>query len=415
MNNKNKNRALGVVIVIIIGTIWYIEAGKPATSSSAAIELTSTVPGLSAASSTAGVSGSSTPATAVSTAARVAAKSKKYSPGKELADIQDYINSPTILADGMASTTAPFKLADFVGKKVILIDFWTYSCINCLRTIPYLNAWYQKYKDEGLVIVGVHTPEFDFEKNYANVAAAVQRLGIQYPVALDSDMGTWNAYNNIYWPAEYLIDIDGFVVHNSIGEGDYAATEEAIQAALKERDQVLGLPDTVSTGIVDPATAISMDPNGVQSPETYFGSARNEYLGNGNQGMAGMQTLNLPTSPMPNTLYLGGIWNFTDQYAENTGTSADIVFNYSAKNVYIVAAAGATNLAASKNGVKLKILIDGQPISAAQAGTDVAADGTVTITGNRLYSIVNGTDYGTHVLHIQVEGPGLDAYTFTFG
>ena len=164
--------------------------------------------GTSAGTGGSSATSASSAAIAASRASIIAQKELEYPMAKEFVDPTGFINS------------APFTLSSLVGKKVVLIDFWTYSCINCVRTIPYLNAWYAKYKNEGLEIVGVHTPEFDFEKDYSNVAAAVQQLGIQYPVVLDSNMGTWDAYQNIYWPADYLIDIDGFIPYTSVGEGD---------------------------------------------------------------------------------------------------------------------------------------------------------------------------------------------------
>ncbi|MDB5188662.1 MAG: thiol-disulfide isomerase [Candidatus Nomurabacteria bacterium] len=370
MTPTNKKITLGIVSLLIIVAIIFISAKKsPHIDSSTAPDVTAAV---------------------------VASKAMHYPMAKELVAPAGFINS------------TPFKLSDLVGKKVILIDFWAYSCINCQRTIPYLNAWYDKYKDDGLVIVGVHAPEFDFEKNYANVAAAVQKAGITYPVVLDNDMGTWNAYNNQYWPNEYLIDIDGYVVHNHIGEGDYAATEQAIQAALTERAQRLGTNQATPTGIVDPLKAIPLDNNGVQSPETYFGAARNQYLANGTQGTVGNQTLtpNLGNTSQINALYLDGTWNFQNQYAETVSPTAGITYHYSAKHVYMVASA--------KNPVKLKITIDGQ-LPGINAGADVNADGSSTIQANRLYDLIDGTDYGSHTLHIEVQGAGLDAYTFTFG
>ena len=300
----------------------------------------------------------------------MAQKETEYPRAKELADIQGYIN------------TVPFKLSGLAGKKVILLDFWTYSCINCLRTLPYLNAWYQKYQNDGLVIIGVHSPEFDFEKNFDQcVSAAVQRLGIKYPVVLDSQPKVHGMpIRNEYWPEEYLIDIDGFVVHNQIGEGDYDKTEEAIQAALIERQKVLGLSQKIDTSLASPAGVVTVSSTGLGSPETYFGSARNEYLGNGAPGVAGIQTLGIPSQQVLNTLYLGGTWNFADQYAENTSATATVSYVYSAKNVYFVATA--------KNQVKIKIYRDGILLTGAEAGSDVAPDGTVTIQENRLYSLV---------------------------
>ena len=178
-------------------------------------------------------------------------------------------------------------MAQFVGQKVILVDFMTYSCINCQRTYPYLDAWWDKYKDDGLLIVGIHTPEFDFEKNINNVKAAAAKYGLKFPLVLDNDHGTWNAYGNLYWPREYLIDIYGNIVHDQIGEGSYDETERAIQNALQVRKEVLGLKDeTVPGGLVNPAGAIEMDTSKIKSQETYFGSARNSFLDSGIPGLA---------------------------------------------------------------------------------------------------------------------------------
>ncbi len=364
---RQRKILLVTAALLIIAAIIFIEARKPAhIDSSTAPDVTSTIP------------------VSQDHASVLAAKAAEYSKAKEFVDPTDFINAK------------PFTLSSLIGNKVVLIDFWTYSCINCQRTIPYLNAWYQKYKDYGLVIVGVHTPEFSFEKDYGNVAAAVQKAGIQYPVVLDNNMGTWDAYNNEYWPNEYLIDIDGYVVHNQVGEGNYAGTEKAIQAALAERDQVLGIKQSIPTGTVDPTNAIALDDNGVQSPETYFGAERNEYLGNGTQAKVGNQTLAIPlTPPQLNTLYLNGTWNFQSQYAESVSPVTNIEYNYDAEHVYMVASA--------KNPVTLKISVDG------------AAYRTVTVQADQLYDLIDGSSYGQHTMQIEVDGAGLDAYTFTFG
>jgi thiol-disulfide isomerase/thioredoxin len=368
MNNKYKNFILIVVLIGIVAAIVVISAKKPVhIDSSTAPDVTSSV---------------AVPAD-TGRAAVLANKAQQYSKAKELADPSGFIN------------TAPFKLSDLVGKKVILVDFWTYSCINCQRTIPYLNAWYQKYKDAGLVIVGVHTPEFDFEKDQSNVAAAVQKAGIQYPVVMDNNMGTWNAYGNQYWPHEYLIDIDGYVVHDHIGEGGYAETEQAIQNALQERNTVLGISTPIPTGTVDPSNAVALNDAGVQSPETYFGAERNEYLGSGVQGKILTQTLTIPTATQPNMLYLDGTWNFQYQYAESISPVTHITYQYDAKHVYMVASA--------KTPVTLKVSVDGNLYR------------TVTVQADQLYDLVDEPDYGAHTLQIEVDGSGLDAYTFTFG
>lgn len=314
----------------------------------------------------------------------VAQKAAKYKLAPEITNPSAFINT-----GGM-----PIKISDFKGKKVVLVDFWTYSCINCQRTLPYLRAWYDKYSSEGLEIISIHTPEFAFEKVQQNVQDAVTKLGIKYPVVMDNNYGTWNAFQNQYWPHKYLVDIDGYVVYDHIGEGSYDETEKAIQALLKERDAKLGLTNTVSTGISSPSDVIQMDSSQLGSPETYFGSNRNEYLANGSAGQAVQQTLTLPTTFPLNALYLGGAWNFVPEYAETMGP-ADIVYTYKAKNVYMVASA--------PNGATLTVSQDGKDIS------------TIPVKENTLYPIVSNPDYETHTLKIHISGAGLQAYTFTFG
>ncbi len=388
-----KKIVLAFAVVAIAATIWYLEAHKAGQVSSEIKDIT--VPERSSANAPEH-SASSTAATAAVPDRSLIIKEKaaRLPHAKELAAIHGYINADQ------------FKLADFVGKKVILIDFWTYSCINCQRTIPYLNAWYKKYKDKGFVIVGVHTPEFEFEKDYGNVAKAVAAAGIKYPVVLDSDYGTWTAYENRFWPREFLIDIDGFIVHDHIGEGAYDETERAIQAALKERGAALAVGNGIDTAIVSPKDTVSMDESKVASPEIYFGSARNEYLGNGARGVSGPQTLALPAAVSSNKLYLDGTWDFQKEFAENSGSGAKIIFKYNAKNVYLVAS--------SDSGVKIKVLRDAKPLGA-DAGADVTPDGTILVKDNRLYKLIEGSDYGEHTIEIQIENPGLKAFTFTFG
>lgn len=232
--------------------------------------------------------------------------------------------------------TEPITLGELVGEKVILLDFMTYSCINCQRTFPYLKEWYEKYKDEGLIIVGIHTPEFAFEKDIKNVEKAMEEFGLSFPVVLDNDYATWRAYGNRYWPRKYLIDIHGNIVYDHIGEGAYDTTENKIRELLAERAMVLG--EAVGPDTQLPVGKTNGTPKGVGSPETYFGSLRNTLLGNGTAGRAGVQTFTLPTLRIPNTLYLSGTWNITEEYAEST-EGAGIVFQYRAKEVYMVARA----------------------------------------------------------------------------
>ena len=381
MNSRMKNIGLIIAVVLIAGVIGYLELKKPARLNQNALDVT--------------VSTSTNQSAGKERDPSVLAeKATKYSRAKELTDTQGFINAEA------------FKLSDLVGKKVILLDFWTYSCINCQRTIPYLKQWHDKYKDKGLVIVGVHTPEFDFEKKYDNVARAVKDAGITYPVVLDSNYGTWNAYQNQYWPREYLIDIDGYVVHDHIGEGGYDETEKLIQNALQERAQVLG--EHISDDM--PISVPHQDDIAAASPETYFGSGRNQYLGNGRQGTSGEQNFSEPVNISSNTLYLGGLWNIHGEFAESTGQTS-ILYRYLAKRLYFVA--GSAN-----KPIEVEVLIDNKPIDVSLKGSDIFyKDGKsfVKIQENRLYRIIEGTQKTEHTIKFIILESGLQVFTFTFG
>ena len=317
-------------------------------------------------------------------------KNRSYIPAPELSTIDGYIN----INSTNPSNRAPITIGEFKGKKVVLLDIWTYSCINCRRTIPYLNEWYKEYEDDGLVIIGLHTPEFAFEKVQKNVEQAVRDFGIKYPVVLDNDFSTWQAYKNQYWPMKYLIDIDGYIVYDHAGEGQYKETEVAIQKALRERASRLDMDLEVSSTLSKPASVVSVESNKVKSAEVYFGSARNEYLANGKGGISGEQVFSLPSSFSLNALYLGGTWKLVSEYAENK-TAASIVFNYEAKNVYMAAG--------SDTGVEIEIYQDEVFVK------------KMMITGETLYPLIQGTGYGKHTLRINIPKAGLKAFTFTFG
>ncbi len=310
-------------------------------------------------------------------------KQAKYNKAPELSSIDGYINT-----DGKSITLESLR------GKVVLLDIWTYSCINCQRTLPYINEWYSKYRDQGLEIVGLHTPEFAFEKVQSNVEKAVEKFGIKYPVVLDNDYSTWQALGNQFWPRKYLIDIDGYIVYDHIGEGNYEETERAIQDALKERASRMGMQDKISDSTSSPSDVVLVDSSRVKSPEVYFGSSRNEHLGNGTSGTAGEQVFSLPATIVFNKLYLNGIWDLTSEYAENKNAGS-IVFSYEAKNVYITAG--------SENGVEVEIYKDDLFVK------------NVTIKDETLYHLIQDTDYGKHVLKIVLPKAGLRAFTFTFG
>jgi thiol-disulfide isomerase/thioredoxin len=302
------------------------------------------------------------------------------------------------------------KLSDLKGK-VVLVDFWTYSCINCIRTLPYLVDWNQKYSDKGLVIVGIHSPEFEFEKNIDNVKQAVTRFGIKYPVLLDNDHGTWNAYQNSYWPRKYLIDSDGYIRYDHIGEGGYAETENAIQSLLAERSNQKGLEiSNLNQTKLIASGAPSVDFNQIKTPELYFGyqfaTAR---LGN-IQGFNPEMTVNytIPGSNLEsNVIYLQGLWKNNPDSMELVGSNGKIILTYSAKSINIVA--GGKGEAIIKEDGK-----DNKTNSTFK-GNDVDSEGRLTVDGQRLYNIADHKNYGNHQIEIAARGPGFKIYTFTFG
>jgi cytochrome c biogenesis protein CcdA/thiol-disulfide isomerase/thioredoxin len=341
---------------------------------------------------------------------QIAATSSEKNPEKGIVSTPQFLTLPQkaglyrsapelVQPAGYVNTAgAPITVAQFKGKKVVLLDIWTYSCINCQRTIPYLNDWYKKYHDQGLEIIGIHTPEFSFEKKQSNVEDAVRRFGIQYPVILDNNYTTWNALHNQYWPRKYLVDVDGFIVYDHIGEGEYELTEQQIQKALAELHvRQGGTLSAASPTFSTPANAITVETNKVRSPETYFGAARNEFLANGVQGIEGAQMFTVPSSTAPNTLYLGGTWNIQSEYAEYRGDAhpTAVLFRYQAKNVYMVASA--------PSDVIVDVYVDSK------------LAGSITINSERLYTVVQGTDYAAHTLELRPRSSGLKAFTFTFG
>jgi thiol-disulfide isomerase/thioredoxin len=294
---------------------------------------------------------------------------------------------------------------------VVLVDFWTYSCINCIRTLPYLADWNEKYSDKGLVIVGIHAPEFEFEKNVDNVRQAVTRFGIKYPVLLDNDHGTWDAFQNSYWPRKYLVDSEGFIRYDHIGEGGYVETENAIRDLIAERSSQQGitLPSINQTKLDVPETQ-SVDFNQIKTPELYFGYqyARSQ-IGN-NEGFKPEKIVNysIPTSNVePNVIYLDGSWKNNADSMELVGQEGKIVLDYSAKSINIVAG-GKGEITVRQDGNDNQT---NNPFS----GNDIDPQGKLIIDGQRLYNIAVYPDYGNHQIEINAKGTGFRMYTFTFG
>jgi thiol-disulfide isomerase/thioredoxin len=313
-----------------------------------------------------------------------------YGPTHQITGISAWINSP------------PLRLPELRGN-VVLIDFWTYSCINCIRSIPHLNAWESEYGSNGLVIIGIHTPEFWFEHNLTNVQNAVKRFNITYPVALDNGYGTWDAYGNNAWPAEYLIDKNGDLRYMSYGEGDYNQTELAIRALLQQA----GYPVPSTTTNVP----LGVNFSGIRSPEIYLGYATTrQALGGGEQfepnKTIGYYPFNITNI---NQAYLWAVWY----------DAPDSVVAVNQSRIYLIYNASKVNVVASGNGnqTTISVKLDGKPLNLSYLGSDdvlVNGNAIATIGPSRLYNIVSAPSYGAHVLEIDAN-LGFRIYTFTFG
>jgi cytochrome c biogenesis protein CcdA/thiol-disulfide isomerase/thioredoxin len=306
----------------------------------------------------------------------------------EFVDTQRWFNTPGGRADTLAS----------LRGRVVLVDFWTYTCINCLRTLPYLEAWDGRYRDAGLTIVGVHTPEFAFEHDAGNVHNAIRRLGIHYPVVQDNDMGTWNAYRNMYWPADYLIDARGEVRYAGIGEGDYDKTEAAIRSLLEEAGRAHLGADARPRDVVVPSQQTT--------PETYLGTARAEGWTDGGP-KSGRHTYPGAEGRLAlNAFAYGGEWT-VGREAATAGAGATIDAQVHAKNVYLVLSS------AGHRPRGVQVLLDGRPVTDGDAGADVRG-GRATVTGQRLYALVSLPRNERHRLTLRF-APGVSGFAFTFG
>jgi cytochrome c biogenesis protein CcdA/thiol-disulfide isomerase/thioredoxin len=305
----------------------------------------------------------------------------------EFSETEDWFNTPG---------ERPLSMSGLRGR-VVLVDFWTYTCINCIRTLPYLKAWDKAYRSDGLTIVGVETPEFPFEREAGNVRDAISRFGLHYPVVQDNRMGTWNAYGNEDWPADYLIDANGQVRYVSIGEGDYGETETAIRALLAEagaQPGARGRPE----GVVVPSQQAT--------PETYLGTNRAEgWLA---QPQNGLHDYGGPiTGPLAlNQFAYSGTWRIAGQPATAV-SNAGIDVEFEARNVYLVMSSP------GERPLPVQVLLNGHPISARDAGADVH-NGVVTVREQRLYSLVSLPADARGHLTLRF-APGVTGYAFTFG
>ncbi|MGE3302696.1 MAG: cytochrome c biogenesis protein DipZ [Hyphomonadaceae bacterium] len=298
----------------------------------------------------------------------------------------------------------PLTLAELRGK-VVLIDFWTYSCINCLRALPYVKAWAEKYRD-GLVVIGVHAPEFAFERDPGNVRRAVQSLGVTYPVVLDNDYAIWRAYQNNYWPAHYFIDAQGRLRHQHFGEGAYAQSEDVIRMLLAE------------AGYRAPAGAVAPQGEGASAPaaaqrtqsrETYIGYARRANFASAQQRTDVVATFAAPDQLQLNQWALSGVWSVGAEKALLEKAGGSIRFKFLARDLHLVLAPGADG-----KPVRFRVSLDGAPPGAAHGG-DVDAAGAGVIREQRLYQLIRGQPAGARVFEIEFLDPGAQAFAFTFG
>jgi cytochrome c biogenesis protein CcdA/thiol-disulfide isomerase/thioredoxin len=311
------------------------------------------------------------------------------------------------LAGVTAWLNSPSQTLDTLKGKVVLIDFWTYSCINCLRAIPYVRAWSEKYKDQGLVVIGVHAPEFAFEKNIGNVRAAVADLKIDYPVAIDNDYAVWRAFGNQYWPAHYFIDAEGRIRHHHFGEGNYEESERVIQQLLAEAGK------TVAADIVAVKAAgaeAESDMANVGSPETYIGYERADNFISPGGAVEDASHVYAAAAPRLNEWALSGDWTIGKEDAHLNDKGGSIVYRFHARDLHLV-----LGPAAGGSPVRFRVTIDGMAPGNSH-GVDVDSDGQGTVTGQRLYQLIRQSGpIADRTFEIEFLDPGVRAYAFTFG
>lgn len=314
-------------------------------------------------------------------------ENKGFAP--EFQGISTWLNTP----NGQA-----LSLKEDLKGKVVLIDFWTYSCINCIRTLPYISGWHEKYKDRGFTVVGVHTPEFLFEHKTENVQAAIEQYKITYPVAQDNNYSTWQAYDNHYWPAHYLLDAEGRVRYTHFGEGRYEETEAAIQALLEEAGQKR------ENGFL--SVTAEEGASGIQTPETYLGKNRMErFQSTPKNPLFGESTFALTAPLSLNSWGYTGVWNLEGERGI-AQADAGLKIRVKAKKVFLV-------MGASAQPVSVEVRLNGELVSEELAGKDVQT-GKVLVSEERLYELVNGAQSGEYDVELHFPEGNVAVYAFTF-
>jgi len=318
----------------------------------------------------------------------------KYKIAPDLVGIAHYLN------------TTPEELDLKMKDKVILYDIWTYSCINCVRTLPYITAWDEKYSDQGLLIIGIHSPEFEFEKDPKNVQMSIDKHGINYPVVLDNEMETWKAFENRYWPRKYIADHQGYIRYDHIGEGAYKETEKIIQQLLQERSQSLGINDNS----VKPLVALEeFKHSNFRTPELYFGYkfAENRNQLGSSEGFQPEQTVSYSESEniALHKFYLSGDWKNHQDSMELISSDGNIKLLYNAKEVNIV----------TDGDAELEIFLDGEPLSENYSGADITSENILKVSEPDIYNVISSETSSSHIMEIKVNGNGFQIFTFTFG
>ena len=295
----------------------------------------------------------------------------------------------------------PLGPAELRGR-VVLVDFWTFTCINWLRTEPYIRAWSKAYRNDGLLVVGVHTPEFSFEHEIDRIRQAVEERGIDYPVAVDNEYGVWKAFDNHYWPALYFIDRDGRIVDHHFGEGRYEQSERVIQ-------QLLGV-DRELVSVTGTGVEAEADWEHLRSPETYLGYLRTEHFASpGGAESNGRRSYELPEHLRVNHWALGGEWTIDRERAVLEEAGGRIAFRFHARDAHLVLSPGA------RGPIPFRLLLDGEPPGPAH-GVDVDADGNGVLRDGRMYQLVRAPDeVRDRTLEVTFLEPGAEAYVFTFG
>jgi thiol-disulfide isomerase/thioredoxin len=308
----------------------------------------------------------------------------------------EWLNSPPLSANELRG-------------KVVVVNFWTYSCINCLRTLPYLKTWSKKYRDQGLVVIGVHAPEFAFERGIGNVKRAAHDLGIDYPVAIDNNYALWRAFGNQYWPAFYVVDAQGHIRYHQFGEGKYDKSEEVIQQLLRDAGHSK-LP-TATESAQASGTQVASDERDLLSGETYIGYKQADGFVSPEKVLPdGIRTYTSPADISLNTWSLEGPWKIGAERAQLAGASGRIVYRFHARDLHLVLGPGSDG-----KPVRFRVTIDGAAPGSSH-GTDVAADGSGMIDGERLYQLVRQTGpIRDRTFAIEFLDSGASAYAFTFG